>query len=130
MQWQALSDHVGKPVVLSVDRDLDRVAHSVIADWVVSGVRVVREPDADAHARRGDRLSAAVPQFGRVGLGPDPVIYLLAGGALWALVYDGLTRGLVGEMCLVVPVVEGLAEIDHPEQEQKDERQDENELDQ
>jgi len=53
MKRQPLSDQVRKPVVLSVHDDLDRVAESVILN--IRNIRVdgvVREPDADAQARR------------------------------------------------------------------------------
>ena len=46
------------------------------------------------------------------------------------LVHGRPARGVVREMGLVDPVVEGLAEVEHAEQEQEQERQDERELDQ
>src|SRR6266480_585166 len=130
MKRETLSDQVGKPVVLSVHDDLDRVAESVITNRVISKVGVVWEPDADSQARRRNRLSPAVHQLCSVGFGPDPIVDLLARAARWAVVHYSLAGRLVGQMGLVVPVVERLAEVDHPEHEQENQRKDEDELDQ
>src|SRR2546423_11432047 len=131
MKRQTLSDQVGKPVVLSVHDDLNRVPRVVVWD---AGVRVLVvifwKPNTNLQTGRRNRLSAAVRQFCSVGFGPDPIVDLLAGGARWAVVHYSLADRLVGQVGLVVPVVERLAEVDHPEQEQENQGKDEGELDQ
>ena len=54
---------------------------------------------------------------------------LLERPAPGVLVHGRPARALVREMRLVDPVVEGLAEVEHPEQEHEQERQHERELD-
>src|SRR6266545_4563732 len=107
----------GQPQLRRAHRDLHRIADVR---------RTTREADADP-SRTGQRRSAAAPELGRGGFLEDVLLERPSS----RIPVDGRpARALVREVRLVDPVVEGLAEIEHGEQKEGQDRQDEGKLDQ
>ena len=78
-----------------------------------------------------DRVrQAAHLQLGRVDLSENVLLepHGRRKAGAWIVVHDRESRTLVGEVRLVDPVVDRLAEVDHPEQDQQEDWHDEREL--
>ena len=76
--------------------------------------------------RKADADVRAVPELARVGLALDVLLQGDPAGRIG--VDDGPARARVREVRLVEPVVEQLAELEHPEEQEDEDRQDEREL--